>query len=144
VTSVGIQMGAMTAASLDTTYLYPVNGQQRTLTLPQPGVTGATPNVSTVVGRYWPRNLPFIATLAYTGGPITGATLASVPYDLAYACHLITAHFLGYRRNPTGAAMIHQGDFNLEARLRGDTSGKSLLLIDAEAAPQPYKNLPGM
>ena len=92
-----------------------------------PGV-GAAPGLSRG-GRGW-------LSLSYTGG---AATPGAVPYDLRQACVWVVSDLLGQRRNPTGAAAVRMGGFELQARPRTDPSGDSLLLIQAKAALQPYR-----
>ncbi|HEX6818440.1 MAG TPA: hypothetical protein VF120_08700 [Ktedonobacterales bacterium] len=74
-------------------------------------------------------------SVAYTGGVSPG----SLPYDMAQACVWATSELLGERRNPWGAASVRQGKFALEARLRGDTTGDSILLLQAKAALELYR-----
>ena len=74
-------------------------------------------------------------SVTYTGGVTPGA----LPYDLAQACVWITSELLAQRRNPTGAARIRQGKFELQARPWGDHSGDSTLLLQAKAALEPYR-----
>ena len=92
-----------------------------------PGV-GAAPGLSRG-GRGW-------LSLTYTGG---AAPPGAVPYDLRQACVWVVSDLLGQRRNPTGAAAVRMGGFELQARPRTDPSGDSLLLIQAKAALQPYR-----
>jgi hypothetical protein len=68
-------------------------------------------------------------TVTYTGGLTVGA----VPYDVQQACIWVVSELLSERRNPTGAVRVHQGKSELEARLRGDVTGDSILLMQAEA-----------
>ncbi|HKW22924.1 MAG TPA: hypothetical protein VJO13_16175 [Ktedonobacterales bacterium] len=74
-------------------------------------------------------------SVTYVGGITPGA----LPYDLAQACVWITSELLAERRNPTGAARIRQGKFELQARPWGDRSGDSTLLLQAKAALEPYR-----
>jgi hypothetical protein len=73
--------------------------------------------------------------VTYLGGLMVGA----VPYDLRQACVWLVSDLLGQRRNPTGAAMVRMGRFELQARPRGDTSGESILMTQAKAALEPYR-----
>ncbi len=75
------------------------------------------------------------ATLTYTGGISIGA----VPYDVQQACVWVTSELLAERRNPTGAAVMRLGKYEIQARLRGDETGDSLLLMQAKAALAPYR-----
>jgi|SRR5579883_3339981 hypothetical protein len=74
-------------------------------------------------------------TLTYTGGLTPGLLL----YDVQQACIYVVSEFLAQRRNPTGAALVHQGKFELQARPRLDTTGDSILLLQAKAALEPYR-----
>lgn len=75
------------------------------------------------------------ATLTYTGG----LTISAVPYDVQQACVWVTSELLAERRNPTGAAAMKLGKYEVQARLRGDETGDSLLLMQAKAALAPYR-----
>ncbi|HEX6800092.1 MAG TPA: hypothetical protein VF116_20435 [Ktedonobacterales bacterium] len=75
------------------------------------------------------------ATLTYIGGIPIGA----VPYDMQQACVWVTSELLAERRNPTGAASLKLGKYEVQARLRGDETGDSLLLMQAKAALAPYR-----
>jgi hypothetical protein len=75
------------------------------------------------------------ATLTYTGG----IPASAVPYDVRQACVWVTSELLAERRNPTGAAVMRMGKYEIQARLRGDETGDSLLLIQAKAALAPYR-----
>ncbi|MGH2514402.1 MAG: hypothetical protein ACRDHP_01995, partial [Ktedonobacterales bacterium] len=74
-------------------------------------------------------------TVTYTGGVTPGA----VPYDLQQAAVWVASDLLAQRRNPSGAAVVHQGKFELQARLRGDLTDDSILLGHAKAALEPYR-----
>jgi hypothetical protein len=74
-------------------------------------------------------------SVTYTGGVTPGA----LPYDLAQACVWVTSELLAERRNPSGAARIRQGQFEMQARPWGDRSGDSTLLLQAKAALEPYR-----
>lgn len=74
-------------------------------------------------------------SVTYTGGITPGA----LPYDLAQACIWITSELLAERRNPSGAARIRQGKFEMQARPWGDRSGDSTLLLQAKSALEPYR-----
>ncbi len=143
VATLTIQMGAVTAQTIDLTFLQ-LPDAAKSIRIPAAQALGTSPPIVTYVSSFWPRNYPFMATLTYTGGPIPAATLSSVPADIRQATQHIALHLLAYRRNPYGAADIHQGDFSISARLRGDTSGKSLLLLDAERMLEPYMRGSGM
>lgn len=70
---------------------------------------------------------------------IGGLTAGAVPYDLRQACVWLVSDLLGQRRNPTGAAMVRMGRFELQARPRGDSTGESILMTQAKAALEAYR-----
>ena len=74
-------------------------------------------------------------SVTYVGGLTSGA----VPYDLQQACIWLVSDLLGARRNPTGAAMVRMGHFELQARPRGDTTGESILMMQAKMALEAYR-----
>ncbi|HEU5349826.1 MAG TPA: hypothetical protein VFU63_14545, partial [Ktedonobacterales bacterium] len=74
-------------------------------------------------------------SVTYMGGVMPGA----LPYDLAQACIWMTSELLAERRNPSGAALIRQGKFEMQARPWGDRSGDTTLLLQAKAALEPYR-----
>lgn len=75
------------------------------------------------------------AVLTYVGGFNAGA----LPYDIQQACAWVVSDLLAFRQNPTGAAEMRLGKKALVARLRGDLTGDSILLLRAKAALEPYK-----
>ncbi|HKT40519.1 MAG TPA: hypothetical protein VJR48_19260, partial [Ktedonobacterales bacterium] len=81
------------------------------------------------------RSLRTWISVTYVGGITPGA----LPYDLTQACIWVTSELLAERRNPSGAARIRQGKFELQARPWGDRSGDSTLLLQAKAALEPYR-----
>ncbi len=70
---------------------------------------------------------------------IAGYVYAQLPYDIRRAAVLLTSELLSDRRNPTGAAELQQGKQHLVTRLRGDTSGDSLLTMRAHKYLDPYR-----
>ena len=66
--------------------------------------------------------------------------IGTVPYEVRQACFWVASEFLGQRRNPTGAALVRQGKFELQARPWGDRSGDSTLLLQAKSALEPYRD----
>jgi hypothetical protein len=74
-------------------------------------------------------------TLGYTGGVTPGA----VPGELRQALVWVVSDLLAQRRNPSGAAAVRLGRFELQARPREDPSGDSILLLQAKAALQPWR-----
>jgi hypothetical protein len=139
VSSLTVQYGAQSPVTIDRTYLVLPDAAQ-IVTVPAAQIIGAIiPGSVGWYGSYLPRNVSFWATLTYTGGPVAGTTLDSVPSDIRRATLYLVLDRLSLRINPTGAANLRRGDMSLEARLRGDTSGKSILRIDAEEMLYPYR-----
>jgi hypothetical protein len=75
------------------------------------------------------------AVLTYVGGFNANV----VPYEVQQACAWVVSDLLGYRQNPAGAAEVRLGKKEVVARLRGDLSGDSILLLQAKAALEAYK-----
>lgn len=77
--------------------------------------------------------------LSYTAG----FTWAAFPYDIIHATCLAAMELMGYRMNPTGAALVRQGDSMIEQRLRGsggkESSADGLFLTEAKLLMQPYR-----
>ncbi|HZC04213.1 MAG TPA: hypothetical protein VE338_01090 [Ktedonobacterales bacterium] len=132
ITALSVETSPGAALALDVTQIE-LAGDGRLIELPistlggMRGV-GVAPGL-TRGGRGW-------LSLSYTGGP---ASPGATPYDLRQACVWVVSDLLGQRRNPTGAATVRMGGFELQARPRTDPSGDSLLLIQAKAALQPYR-----
>ena len=81
------------------------------------------------------RSLRRWVTITYSGGFTVGA----VPYDVQQACVWLVSGLLGLRRNPTDAALVRMGRFELQARPRGDTTGESILMMQAKNALEAYR-----
>lgn len=75
------------------------------------------------------------AVLTYIGGFNAGA----VPFEVQQACAWVVSDILGYRQNPAGAAELRLGKKEVVTRLRGDLSGDSILLLQAKAVLEAYK-----
>ena len=73
--------------------------------------------------------------VTYTGGLPVGA----VPYDVQQACVWVVSELLGQRRNPTGAAGVKLGKYEVQARPRVDPLADSILLTQAKAALEAYR-----
>lgn len=134
VTALSVETSPGAALALDVTQAeLPTDG--RLIELPSTVLSGATvgaasPSPALARGRRaW-------VSLSYTGGP---ATPGAIPYDLRQACLWVVSDLLAQRRNPTGAAAVRMGRFELQARPRTDPSGDSLLLLRAKAALQAYR-----
>jgi hypothetical protein len=86
----------------------------------------------------WPIALPATpgyAKLSYTAGYV----YSTLPPDVRQACIWLVSDLLSDRRNPTGAAELRLGDMQLVTRLRGDTTGRSVLTIRAYDYLEPYR-----
>ena len=75
-------------------------------------------------------------SVTYTGGFAAGA----VPYDMQQACIWMVSELLSARRNPSGAATVKQGTNELVARPWRDTTGDSILLVQAKAALAAWRS----
>jgi|SRR5579875_615429 hypothetical protein len=71
-----------------------------------------------------------------------GYTYGALPYDVRQAAIWLTSDLLADRRNPTGAAEVGLGKSRVVTRLRGDTSGLSLLALRAYRNLEPYRQKP--
>ncbi len=136
IASVAVELGQGQSVTLDATQAeLPSSGRlielpHRLWSTPSPGQLLVLENGLSRGRRQW-------VTLTYTAG----LTPSAVPYDIQLACVWVTSELLAERRNPTGAASMRQGKFQLDARLRGDTSGDSILLLQAKHALDPYRDL---
>lgn len=134
VATLSVDLGGGQTLSLDTTQAEMVSAGRLVEVLLRPvGLAPGDPVLATEsVGmsrarRQW-------AAITYSGGFLPGA----VPYDVQQACIWVASDILAQRRNPSGAATVHQGKFELQARPRTDPSGDSLMLLRAKAALQVY------
>ncbi|MEO7001909.1 MAG: hypothetical protein ABI068_08785 [Ktedonobacterales bacterium] len=73
--------------------------------------------------------------VTYTGGLTVGA----VPYDVQQACVWVVSELLAQRRNPSGAAGVKLGKYEVQARPRVDPLADSILLTQAKAALEAYR-----
>ena len=132
VTALSVETSPGAALALDVTQIE-LASDGRLIELPpaalSPGGALYPPPGLSRGGRGW-------LSVAYTGGPVTPD---ATPYDLRQACVWVVSDLLAQRRNPTGAASVRMGSFELQARPRTDPSGDSLLLIQAKAALQSYR-----
>ena len=130
VTALSVETSPGAALALDVTQVeLPSDG--RMIELPSTALSGVAHSLPGLARgrRAW-------VSLSYTGGP---AAPGALPYDLRQACLWVVSDLLAQRRNPTGAAAVRMGRFELQARPRTDPSGDSLLLIQAKAALQAYR-----
>lgn len=104
------------------------------------------PTASGGVSPYW-LNSGFInrsddawAVFTYTAG----VPYPAVPVDLVKACNFWTQELLSYRFNPTGAAMIRQGEIMIEQRMRGsggrEASTDGVFITQAKYSLRNYRN----
>lgn len=132
-----VQMGPQTVATIDLTYQY-FPSDASTIVVPWAQTVTVQPGVTSWLIAPYPRWYQFVANLTYTAGPCAGTTLSSVPQAIKEAAYLLVMDRLGFRINPIGAANLSRGDERYETRLRGDTSGKSLLAMQALEYLRPY------
>ena len=129
VTALTVETSPGAALALDVTHIE-LASDGRLIELPAAALSVPSPTPGlTRSARAW-------LSLSYTGGP---AMPAAAPYDLRQACIWVASDLLGQRRNPTGAAALRMGGFELQARPRTDPTGDSLLLLRAKAALQAYR-----
>jgi hypothetical protein len=135
VSTISVQAGGMNPLNINTQFMYLANGA-RTIKVPFAQMT--SPVSIYRIQLPFSRNQETAVTLTYTGGPITGTTLDSVPQDIQRACMSLVNDILSVRKNPVGAMSIKRGDENYSFTERGDTSGKTLLRRDAEMRLQSW------
>lgn len=135
VTSIMAQVGAMSPVGMNTQFLYLTNGGKE-IKVPRTQPTGTM--VLTSLYAPFSRNAETAITLTYVGGPITSATLASVPQDIQRACMVLVNDILAIRKNPIGAAFGKRGDESFGFEQRGEQSGLSLLYKSAQHRLQPW------
>ena len=131
VTALAIELGQGETLSLDVSQIE-LSTSGRLIEIPYLLFAGAvTPGEQLILETFGlSRARRQWATVMYTGG---------VPYDLQQAAVWVASDLLAQRRNPSGAAVVHQGKFELQARLRGDASDDSILLSHAKEALEPYR-----
>lgn len=81
---------------------------------------------------------PGFLQISYTAG----YAYAAMPNAIRQAAIWLTSDLLSDRFNPTGGAEIQLGQMHLVTRLRGDTSGRSVLAIRAYQNLDPYRQKP--
>jgi len=70
-----------------------------------------------------------------------GYAFSALPWDIKNAAILLTSDVLSDRRNPTGAALTRLGKQQVEAYLRGDTTGQNALVKRAYSLLTKYKRV---
>jgi hypothetical protein len=119
-----------TTLTFDTSQAF-IDADGQTVTLAQMSTTSGSTNWWGAISPPLYPTTPGWVQLSYTAG----YTYAALPNEIHQACIWITSDLLSDRRNPTGAAETQYGDVKLTTRLRGDNSGRSVLVIRA------YENL---
>ena len=116
-----------------------IDGDQQTVDIP----VGA---IQTQVGQqgysqgftFWEQRLnrqrTAWITLTYTAGYAVG----QMPWAVTRAATLLTSNSMGQITNPYGVDQINQGKRSTVFTLRGDTSGESLLVKEANKLIGPY------
>lgn len=119
---------------------FETNGQR--ITIPQlTPLAVPSPGYPTLNGWFVSRAAAQWARLTYTAGFAQSA----LPYDLTWAVALIARELVSYALNPTGAALVRQGDVQIMQRLRGsgnrESSSDGVFMGQAKALLTPYKAL---
>jgi len=135
VDALGVEFGPGRGVSFDVSQIE-LAGDRRLIEVPYRAAGSLTPGQQLLLGmRTLSRDIRQWVTLTYTGGLMPG----SVPGEVEQACIWVVSDLLAVRRNPAGAAVVRQGKFELSARLRGDPTGDSILLMRAKEALAPYR-----
>jgi hypothetical protein len=133
VSSVVAILNAGTSLALDSTQAF-IDADGQVITLALITVTGVATQFGNVSPALFPTASGWIE-VSYTAG----YSYAALPSDVRQAAVWLVSDLLSDRRNPTGAAETQYGDVKLTTRLRGDTSGRSVLVIRAYEALDRYK-----
>lgn len=137
VSAATLQINGMTTVTLSTSYAQ-LDADAQLVTFTQmSSSTGTTTFWGVFAPPVFPTTPGFVS-LSYTAG----FAYAALPYDIKQACIWLVSDLLSDRQNPTGAAEIKLGNMQLVTRLRGETSGDSVLVIRAKKALDPYKQKP--
>lgn len=136
--SVSIQTSQTYTVSLDATQAI-IDADQQTVDLPNVNTLSSTqPQGNPQGGPYlWqPFNRQTNAwiTLSYTAGFPVG----QLPWAITRACTLLTSDGFSQLENPMGADQIGQNKRSVIFTLRGDQSGESLLVKEANKLLGPY------
>jgi hypothetical protein len=132
VASLAVTLPSGATVRLDTTQAQ-ITSEGRLIETPLVFSGGAAPTLATSPSlSRWARQW---VALTYTGGFAAGA----VQYDVQQACVWVVSELLSARRNPSGAATVRMGKFELVARPWRDTTGDSILLVQAKAALEAWR-----
>ncbi|MBF6588938.1 MAG: hypothetical protein IVW57_00220 [Ktedonobacterales bacterium] len=111
------------------------------------GMLIKVPRLAPVTGGYpslggfaiYNRGADAWASITYTAGFAPDA----VPWRFRRAVSFAARELLAYAQNPTGAALVRQGDVQIMARLRGsggkESSADTVFLTQAKAFLEPYR-----
>lgn len=137
VSSMSLQLNATSTFTLDTSQIaIDAAAGSQIVTVQQMTSTSGT---DTLWGLSTPPAFPTtpgFVLISYMAGLYTAVTL---PREVRQACTWLVSDLLSDRRNPTGAAETKYGDVQLTTRLRGDTSGRSVLVIRAYEILDRYR-----
>ena len=138
VTSISIEASPGVGVSFDPTQAeFDTGGMSIAIPQLAPLPPGGYPNLGAFT--FYPRGAHMWANLTYTAGFPVG----QLPWNFLRAVSFVAREYLAYARNPTGAAMIRQGDVMLVPRLRGsggkESSVDGIFLAQAKVFLQPYK-----
>lgn len=137
VSSLTLQLNATTTFNLDASQIVidAATGSQVVTVQQMTSTTGTTSLWGLSTPPAFPTTPGFVL-ISYTAGLFTATTL---PREVRQACTWLVSDLLSDRRNPTGAAETKYGDVQLTTRLRGDTSGRSVLVIRAYEILDRYR-----
>jgi hypothetical protein len=137
VSSVTAQLNGSTTLNLAVSEAF-IDADQQIVTLAQMTSTGGSVTFWGNISPPLRPTTPGWISLSYTAGYVYSA----LPYEIHQACIWLTSDLLSDRRNPTGAAEQQLGKEHIVSRLRGDTSGRSVLAIRAYENLEPYRQKP--
>lgn len=139
VAALALQYNASASMALDPTQIM-LEGTERSFTVPilkAPG--GTVGNLALLYGPPVDRGDQGWVNLTYTAG----YSWPNLPWDLQSAAIFAAQEFLSYLLNPTGAAIIRQGDMMLVQRQRGsggkESSIHGLFMSQATILLEPFR-----
>lgn len=134
VTACTASLDNTTTLTFDTAQAF-IDADGLTVTLAQMSTTSGSTNWWGNISPPLYPTTPGWVQLSY----MAGYTYAALPNEVHQACIWIASDLLSDRRNPTGAAETQYGDVKLTTRLRGDNSGRSVLVIRAYEILDRYR-----